>query len=768
MSRATGARNVPRRLASATSAVTGGDGPPPAVAVAVRQAAHFDPRLISISAGLLAAIPVVVVLGGGIAVGQTVAGVTMAAGAMLVGIAWRAGGGRPPLALMATDALLMAISTFVGSVTGAVSWLHLVALCLWSAMAGLLAAVGNRGAVLGTQAIVALVVFGRFAEPAHTALGLAALVLAGGAAQVVFLTVVRWPLPLRSQREATAAAYRELSVLATAPPDASSLPVATALDQAGATLASPTLFGDGAITTLRDLVNEGNRLRVGLSAIQSLLRQQGSADRPDQRAVHIMELSGAVLKLVALTIEGDGHAADALQERVHVISADAVALVDELETPKVDGGSALQRSRAVQTARRLSALAAQLRAVSRLAPAAGDAAGLRSRRPLRRTNRPLELLRADLSDIRANANLASPAGRHALRLAVVVPLTYLISQALPLQRSYWMVVAAAAVLRPDFSGTFTRGTERALGTCLGVAIAGAIAVAFHPGETATVVLVAVFAWTAYATFPASFAVGFGFITAMVVFLLNVIAPETVATASARLLDTLVGGAIGLAAYALWPTWSNRSARQALIELIGAERVYLEATVGALVAGRRIDNRDIRPLSRGLRLARTKADATVGRSLAEPEQHRIDAERSESGLATIRRLVQASHVLRLDAEEDHDHQPRPALARLAGEIDDELAAVQTQIENRDRPGSHRAPALPHLRASYGAFAHACREDLADTALLAQLDEIVDATNGLAALAGLDPVGDDADDTEGEVEGESDGQRPRRTVGAPNAP
>ena len=63
---------------------------------AVRQAARFDRQLVSLSAGLLAAIPVVVVLGGGIAGGDPVAGVTMGAGAMLVGIAWRtAAGGRP-------------------------------------------------------------------------------------------------------------------------------------------------------------------------------------------------------------------------------------------------------------------------------------------------------------------------------------------------------------------------------------------------------------------------------------------------------------------------------------------------------------------------------------------------------------------------------------------------------------------------------------------------------------------------------------------------
>ena len=121
----------------------------------------------------------------------------MGAGAMLVGIAWRTTGGRPPLALMATDAALMALSTFVGCVTGASTWAHLLVLCVWSLLAGLLVALGARGAVLGTQAIIAVVVFGRFSQPAAQALGLAGFVLAGGLAQVVFLSVVRWPTPLR-------------------------------------------------------------------------------------------------------------------------------------------------------------------------------------------------------------------------------------------------------------------------------------------------------------------------------------------------------------------------------------------------------------------------------------------------------------------------------------------------------------------------------------------------------------------------------------------
>jgi uncharacterized membrane protein YccC len=716
------------------------------VTTAVREAARFDRGMVSARSGLLAAIPVVAVLGGGIAVGQPVAAATMGAGAMLVGIAWRVGGGRPPLAVMATDAGVMAMSTFVGCVTGSVTWLHLVVLCVWGLMGGLLVGVGNRGGVIGTQAIIAVVVFGRFSEPAPAALGLAALVLAGGGAQVLFLSIARWPSPLRGQRAATAAAFRVLASLAGAPEEVSTLPAAAALDEAEATLASPTLFGDPTLMTLRSLVNEGHRLRVQLSAIHALLRQQDAAsaqlgDAPGASVRHTLELAGAALQLAAAAIEGDHDAAAVLPWRAAEMSTEAAGLDAGARTAGSASESRLAGSTALNTTRRLAAMAGQLRAVANLAPAAGVGGGLRSRRPYGRTNQPLARMRSYLAQIRADLSLSSPAGRHALRLAAVVPAAALISRQLPVERGYWMVVAAATVLRPEFGATFTRGAERALGTCLGVALAGAITVALHPAGGVTVIIVGVLAWAAYATFPASFAAGFAFITAVVVFLLNAISPDTLATASARLLDTLIGGSIGLLAYALWPTWSDTSARQSLANLVGAERAYVTAVLAAIVDGRGAREQDMRPLARNARLARTNAESTVARSLSEPETRRIDAERSQGALGALRRLIQAAHVLRLDAQDDRERKPQPALAPLRTGIENQLGTVQDTWKAGPQ-GRPAAPALPDLRARYEDFERGCPHNGDGLALLAELDEIVDAANGLAALSGLESVDGEA--------------------------
>jgi uncharacterized membrane protein YccC len=707
-----------------------------AVRRAVRAAARFDRKLVSFDAGLLAAVPVVAVLTIGIAIGKPVWGVTMGAGAMLVGIAWRVSGGRPPLAVMTIDAVGMALATFVGGVTGAVTWVHIAVLCLWSLLGGLLVSVGNRGGVVGNQAIIAMIVFGRFSAPAGQALGLATLVLTGGLTQVAFLSIVRWPLPLRNQRAATAGAYRALASLAAASDEASTLPAAQAIDDADQSLTSPTLFGDAAITTLRSLVNEAFRMRVQLMAIHALLRQLRAAGAkeatsPDSPARRALTLTAAALDTAALAIQGDGDAAERLQQRAAELDAEVEAY---------DGGD--PGSPALHMDRRLAALAGQVRAVAALSPAAGRGGGLRHRRPYGRARQrhPLQRFRAEFEQLRANTSLDSPAGRHALRLAVVVPVAALIARELPLQRSYWMVVAAATILRPEFGATFTRGAERALGTCLGVALAGAIAVILHPAGGVTIVLVGILAWAGYSLFPASFAVGFAFITALVVFLLNAISPDTLATAADRLLDTLVGGIIGLVAYALWPTWAHTSAWQSLAELVNAERAYLDTVLAAAEEGRQPGDQRMRSLARRARLARTTAESTVARSLSEPSTRQIDASQSQRALAAMRRLVQAAHVLRLDAQDDRERQPLPGLQPLRAGIEELLGDVEASF--RARPQQEPEPReLPDIRARYRAFQRESGDDEEARALGAQLDEIVDAANSLAAAAGLESTGED---------------------------
>jgi fusaric acid resistance family protein len=683
---------------------------------AVRGAGRFDRRAVSWTAGLVAGVPVVAALGIPIAAGDPVAGVTMGAGAMLVGIAWRAQGGRPPLGVMALDSLMMGLATFVGCISGNVLWIHLIVLATVALGAGLLVGVGKRGGVIGNQMVIAAVVFGRFSEPLGEAAGLAGLVVSGGLAQVLFQAVVRWPPPLRAQRTATAAGYRALSTLATGGPEASGLPAAALLDVARDGLSVPALFGDAAISTLRSLVDEGYRIRVTLNAIQTVLARLPTSAPPATTATDAVLRAAVALGLCARVLEGDLTRSDELTTAIDGLSR-------LLDGARDDGTFADGGPSAAVLQRRLAALAGQLRAAGALVPSAARGGGLRSRRPHRGWGRPLQVLRRNLAQLRGDVRWESPVARHALRLAVVVPAAELLARLLPLSRGYWIVVAAALVLRPDYGATFTRGAERALGTSIGAGIAGLIVVGLHPADGATVILVGVFAWLAFATFPASFAVGYSFITALVVVLLNVITPDTLSTAGSRLLDTIVGGAFGLIVFALWPTWSEAPARQSLADLIAAQRAYVAAVLGWYVTGIRPPSDQIRDLTRRLRLTRVNAEATVARSLSEPSARQIDQSRAQRALGALRRLARVSHLLGLDARDRQQPEPVPGLAPLASSLDALLARVRAAVA---AGGQLREDSLPNLRAGYEELAG----EHPDPDLLAELDELVDAANSLA--------------------------------------
>jgi uncharacterized membrane protein YccC len=686
-----------------------------------RDAVQFNRAAVSPAGGALATIPIVALLGGLIAAEQPVAGITTAVGAMFVGIAWRVQGGRPPFAVMATDAVLMAIATFLGCLSGHILWLHLVVLAAFSLAGGLLVGAGRQAGIVGFQSILAVVVFGRFVEPLGPAAGIAGLVAAGGLTQVAFLAVVRWPPPLVGQRRATAAAYRQLAELASGNDLTSALPAATALDEARATLSGGTLFGASAIAPLRSLVNEGHRLRVAITALNGLAGRIGDSPQAAEE-VHAIGLDiRLALQSAADGIEGSADGAEVLARLVAKITA-AVGELQEREVP--DGAPATVW---VVLLRRLAALAGQLRAVAGLVPAAAAGSGLRDRRPQRRTAHPLRQLRADLAELRADVSLDAPATRHALRLAVIVPGTELLSNALPVQRGYWVVVAAAATIRPEFGATFTRGIERVGGTALGVALAGLIATALHPGLAVTVALAGLFSWAAMSTFAASYALGFSCITALVVFLLNTLAPDTFATASDRLIDTLIGGAVGLAVFAAWPTWSRRPAQELLSELCDTLRRYVALVLGALIDGSPLPE-EARPIAREARLTRSQAASAVGRSLSEPARRRIDARVSSGVLDEMLRLVHAIHALRLEAQDEPDRRPIPQLQPFARALDMQLAAISRALLSDELQLSSEYVDLRALSDRFGRDAASEPEQ----ALAAIIDEIADATNAIDEL------------------------------------
>jgi uncharacterized membrane protein YccC len=697
-----------------------------AVGQAFREAGRFDRAKISAPAGVVAAIPVAAMMALGTAVGSPAAAVTMGVGAMLSGIAWRAGDGPvvPPLGTMIGASLALGTTAFAGMLSGRWPWLHLLLLVIFCLIAGTAACLGRRGIVVGTQSLIGFIVFGRFPENLPHAAALTGLVLLGGVAQTLFAGVVAVPLAWRRQRDALAEAYRTLAAY-TDEVTAPAMPLATALDAADQVLAAPALFADPDRHALADLVSEGRRIRLELIGFSTLLEhlRRSEPELAEASQASVADALARLRQLLGLTvaaIRGDAATLAALPAEAAEVS---------------EWGAAREQLPAVALDQRLAALIGQVTAAARLA-AALHAPGrgrlpLPIGRPTRGTVRIGRRIAEDVRRMRASANLQTSAGRHALRLAVVVSLTELLVQRVALPRAYWAVVAVSTVLRPGFGQTFTRGAERMLGTLVGVVIATLVAVALNPTGWGVVAVVALLACCTYAVFPASFTIGVAMLTGVVVFLLHAIAPGTVQTALDRGIDTAIGGAIGLIAYALWPTWSALSAGPLLATLVETQHEYLDAVLGGLTTGRRLPETQLRTLARRARFAFADVDAALGMARSEPQRGESGVggiESVSSTLSALRRLVWGVHVVRLDASTMPAGHALPELAELQAGLDDALDVIAAELREADH-GS-----FPRLRRLHRELARG-QPQLLSQALWAALDELVDASDTAAATLGL---------------------------------
>src|SRR5262249_11794736 len=117
----------------------------------------------------------------GVATGHPAEGAIAGAGALPAGVAGVGGGVRRHTALIATTAVGMAASTFVGGLVAGHDVLMILVLFGWGFAAGITVVLGREATIIGTQAVMGLVVFGRFPGSIASSAGHAGWVLAGGA-----------------------------------------------------------------------------------------------------------------------------------------------------------------------------------------------------------------------------------------------------------------------------------------------------------------------------------------------------------------------------------------------------------------------------------------------------------------------------------------------------------------------------------------------------------------------------------------------------------
>jgi uncharacterized membrane protein YccC len=603
------------------------------------------------TAALRAALGVTLPFAIGIAIHHPIEGSIAAAGAIPAGVASMIGGGRRRIGLIAATTASTTTTTFIGGLVAGHLPLTLLALVGVGFAAGIAVSLGQEASIVGIQAVVGLAVFGRFPSSVAASAAHAGFVLAGGAIQGLITALARSPQPFTTERRALATAYGQLADLAV---DVSRSGTAAATSTAAAAdLVARRAPGDD-VDLLRGLTDEAVRIRLELHSLAAFPTVPGTDDVTRAAAAWLRGTAASLFELDPPPEENPALA----------------AAVDRLRADRGSAPAGRDGTGTRYVAARAAALLGQLRAVDRLVAAL---AGVRwfQLRP-HAASASMLMLPGRAGDIarglwNAATSPQSPAFRHAVRLAVMLPLAEEASHLLPGQRGYWVTLTVVVVLKPDYSATVERGLARVLGTGLGVVLAGLLIVAVHPLGALVTVLVALLAWSSYLVFSASYALYSFSLTSLVVMLLSPTGGTSLVVVGDRGLDTLAGGIIAMIGYAAWPTWEGQALDAAVARLIAALADYCDIVLAAYADPGAMDRSAIDRAATAARRARVDATASLDRALAEPSRAGSDTERAAGLLASARRIVISLHALRTTIEDAEEHAPLP-------EVDDARAAL----------------------------------------------------------------------------------------------
>lgn len=265
---------------------------------------------------------------------------------------------------------------------------------------------------------------------------------------------------------------------------------------------------------------------------------------------------------------------------------------------------------------------------------------------------------------------------YALRLTLCMGVAAVISEVAPLQRSYWVMLTVAVVLKPDLGAVVARALQRGIGTIVG-AVIGAVLLAVIPYGPLLLIPLAVIAFLVPYAIIRNYGLFAVFLTPMVVLLIDLLSRGGWELAVARLVDTAVGCAVVLLlGYAPWPSsWYAHVGRQ-VAETVRAVGRYLDRVFDA-------DRAESFELRRRAHRQLSDLHSVFQRALAEPAQV------SRRMITWCPAVVALDHVV--------DAITATAVTAQMGAPAPTRPAVREMVEALDEFGTApRADRVPHRR------------------------------------------------------------------------
>ncbi|MER6782336.1 MULTISPECIES: FUSC family protein [unclassified Streptomyces] len=639
---------------------------------------------------LRTAVGVAIVIGPALWLASPAYAASAALGAYSAGAATFQRTWRPRKVIALGAGVGLALSTFLGYLAAGRLATFLPLLAVWAFAAGMAWAVGSTAGIVAATTVGSMLVTVTLPTSVGRALEHAGIIALGGVAQallILLFPIRRWGAHRDALADALAAVAdyaRRLRHDPTAPFDPE--PLMTARDAAAVT-PSQARSRPSVLHGPRGLAE---RIRPVVAALADPDVGAPAEGPGRDRARELLDAAAEVLDAAAGAIRRGTPA------EVSPGSTDALRVDEEHEEHEVLEGPARQ------AAERLVELLGEALEIARC--------GTRGRTPAppgpanaKFLVRPtmFRLVPVVVRAVRPELRRDSPVFRHAVRLAAVATLGYLIAARLPVDHGYWAPITSVMVMRPDFHQTYARAVARLAGTLAGVALATGMVRALGPDAQVFGLLAVVSAGLSFTLNRTGYAYSQCFTAAYVVFLLGMGGQGWEQTVPERVVLTLLGGALAMLAYVVFPAWETPRLPGRLADWLAADGRYAAAVLRSYAEPTREHHADLRRALLASREARAAWQETYDRARQEPVRPRgltsREAEEAQEALKGFDRaaMLMESHVPR------DDSRLVPEAERFAEALEADTA--QAAVDVREHRNPHWARVEEALHVWEGAAA-----------------------------------------------------------------
>ncbi len=251
----------------------------------------------------------------------------------------------------------------------------------------------------------------------------------------------------------------------------------------------------------------------------------------------------------------------------------------------------------------------------------------------------------ELQVMLSHFRMDSPIFRFALRVAMAIAAGLAIGTLLPYSaHSYWIILTIVIILRPSFSMTKQRRSDRIVGTVIGCVVAAIVLTFFN--HTAFLLAVLVLATIATPTFVyLRYRYTAIAVSIMILLQMNLAAGGSVNAISERLIDTFIGAFVATVFSFVLPSWEYRTLPTLIRQVLAANQRYMEASF-ELLQGKCRNDFPYRIQRKGLMDSLASLSAALVRMLDEPASKRRAVE--DINLFVVQNYLLVAHVAALRA------------------------------------------------------------------------------------------------------------------------